>query len=99
MAEVTAGIVMANLPPLRKSFDNLFKYVLPSADSNNALSRYKYSNHKLDSYNFPNYQSQITRSRGDGESDKAILEEDEGEDRKYGLGLMIATHIDVKRAF
>jgi hypothetical protein len=98
MAEVTAGIVVANLPPLRKSFDNLFKHILPSAGSNNALSRHRSSVHKLDSYNLPTYHAQITRSRGDGESDKAILEEDEGDDRQYRPGVMKTTHIDVGRA-
>jgi hypothetical protein len=53
MSEVTAGIVVANLPPLRKSLESLLKRVIPSAGSDDILSRNKSLNYKFESYNLP----------------------------------------------
>jgi hypothetical protein len=97
MSEVTAGIVVANLPPLRKSFDDLLKHVIPSTGSNNVLSRNRSLNHKFESYHLPTYHSQINRSKGDGDSDKAILEV-ESDDRQHGSGIMKTTEIEIQRA-
>jgi hypothetical protein len=96
MSEVTAGIVVANLPPLRKSLESLLKRVIPSAGSDDILSRNKSLNYKFESYNLPTYHSQINRSRGDGDSDKAILEV-ESEDRQQGPGIMKTTEIEIER--
>jgi hypothetical protein len=97
MAEVTAGIVVANLPPLRKSFDSFFKHVIPSTGSNEVLSRDAFNNRKFESYSLPTYHSQTKRPRGDGESDKAILEE-VGSEKEHGHGIMKTTEIEVGRA-
>jgi hypothetical protein len=61
MAEVAIGIIVANLPPLRKSFDNILRHVLPSTGSNNIR------------FSLATYHSQSLRPKGDGESDKAML--------------------------
>lgn len=73
MSEVTIGIIVANLPPLRKSFDRLFRHVLPSTGSTRI------------SYNLPTYRTQPTRHTNDNESDKAILEELHAENMRNGI--------------
>jgi hypothetical protein len=94
---VTAGIVVANLPPLRKSFDSLLRRVIHSAGSDDKLSRNQSLNYKFESYSLPTYHGQINRSRGDGDSDKAILEV-ESDDRQQGPGIMKTTEIEIERA-
>jgi hypothetical protein len=96
MSEVTAGIVVANLPPLRKSFESLLRRVIPSAGSDAILSRNKSLNFKFESYDLPTYHSQVNWSRGDVDSDKAILEV-ESEDRQQGPGIMKSTEIEIER--
>ncbi|OAL04520.1 hypothetical protein IQ06DRAFT_214410 [Phaeosphaeriaceae sp. SRC1lsM3a] len=96
MSEVTIGIIVANLPPLRKTFDRMFKHVLPSTGSNNVLSLNKYGGNKFESYNLPTYRSQTARHKNDNESDKAILEELEAENGQNGI--MKTTKISIGSA-
>lgn len=96
MSEVTIGIIVANLPPLRKTFDRIFKHVLPSTGSNNVLSLNKYGGNKFESYNLPTYRSQTARHTNDNESDKAILEELEAENGQNGI--MKTTKISIGSA-
>jgi hypothetical protein len=83
MAEVAAGIVVANLPPLRKSFDKIFRRVIPSIASNNIR------------FSLATYHSQSLRPKGDGESDKAILDDIELDERQRDPGIMKTTQITI----
>jgi hypothetical protein len=87
MAEVASGIVVANLPPLRKSFDTLFRHVLPSTASNNIR------------FSLATYTSQNARPKGDGESDKDILDEIEFEERQHDPAIIKTTHISIHNTF
>ncbi|KAF2849533.1 hypothetical protein T440DRAFT_555830 [Plenodomus tracheiphilus IPT5] len=110
MTEVAIGIVVANLPPLRKSFDGLFRHV--SSTVTNKISRTKNSGMNGFDLNLSNYNSHshrqntmedITgsasrlRSTADDQSDKAILSGLEEGDRKDSEGILRTTHIDVDR--
>ncbi|KAF9693277.1 hypothetical protein EKO04_008770 [Ascochyta lentis] len=92
ITEISVGIVVANLPPLRKSFDSLFKHLLPESVTENISSGRKLhgGNH---SFNLSTYRNQATRRSTigvvtgrsvrhteDNASDKAILGILEGED-------------------
>jgi hypothetical protein len=98
MTEVTSGIVVANLPPLRKSFDSFFKHVLPSTGSNNILSRNKSGGPNFESFNLSTYRNQTARTTGDGGSDKAILEEIEIEQKHHDSKILKTTQISVGTA-
>jgi hypothetical protein len=98
MAEVTIGIVVAKLPPLRKSFDGNFKHVLPSAGSNKNLSRNKSGGAKFEPFNLTAYRGQTARTSGDGDSDKPILAEIEVEHKGHGPNVMKITQISIDRA-
>jgi hypothetical protein len=83
MAEVASGIVVANLPPLRKSFDTLFRHVLPSTASNNIR------------FSLATYTSQNARPKGDGD----ILDEIEFEERQHDPAIIKTTHISIHNTF
>jgi hypothetical protein len=111
MTEVSMGIVVANLPPLRKSFDRLLKHVLPKFSTNRSTSS------RFPSVHLPTYHSNhdpgataegvtgrgarlhsMTTVTGDHESDKAILENvylGKGNDRR---DIMCTTHISVEKS-
>lgn len=105
-AELSIGILIASLPPLRKAFDSLFSKILPSTlnPSRTPNSAYGYGrstngNHiRLDTY------EQNKRSKGthkghqgesvldsDSESERAILEDAEGK----GAGIVKTTKVTV----
>ncbi|KAF2996233.1 hypothetical protein E8E13_003240 [Curvularia kusanoi] len=103
-AELSIGILIASLPPLRKAFDNLFSKILPStlAGSKTPNSHYGYGrstngNHiRLDTYE-QNKSSHKSRHPGesvldsDSESERAILEDQEGK----SAGIMKTTKVTV----
>lgn len=79
MTEVAIGIVVANLPPLRKSFDAMLRRIIPAS----LLSKY-FSNGGTGDFDkegpyLPTYrmnevqQSNCREPTGDSDSDKAIL--------------------------
>ncbi|KAF2127821.1 hypothetical protein P153DRAFT_294851 [Dothidotthia symphoricarpi CBS 119687] len=104
--EVSIGIVVANLPPLRKSFDGMFKHILPAA-----IFSGKQSSSRLKSFNLPTYGSQSARrskiegrsgrserlpSIADNASERAILEDIENQDgAKSSSGIMRTTQLMV----
>lgn len=110
ITEISIGIVVANLPPLRKSFDGMFKHILPDSVTDKVFSG-KPSQGQGQSYNLPTYRSQVTRrstieamtgrsarQTKDNESDKAILEDLEGEytGKKFSKrGIMRTTRVSV----
>jgi hypothetical protein len=78
MTEVSVGIVVANLPPLRKSFDRIFRRVLPVEALSNPFSKGGSSGPNQNWPELPMYQmNRIQRGTRepteDDESDKAIL--------------------------
>ncbi len=92
IVEIPVGIVVANLPPLRKSFDGMLKHVLPGSVVDKLFTG-KHSNNGKQSYWLPTYRSNTTRrstveavtrrsarNTADNESDKAILEDIETDD-------------------
>ncbi|KAF2635097.1 hypothetical protein P280DRAFT_412298 [Massarina eburnea CBS 473.64] len=105
ITEVSVGIVVGNVPPLRKHFDVWISRVLPSLGS-------KSSSRHTDSYGLPTYRTNGTRNtmnvegmsgRGerlrsrtdpDNDSDMAILNELE-EERLYHKGIIKTTLVEV----
>lgn len=102
-AEASIGILIASLPPLRKAFDALFQKVLPSTLQSSHLKtpQYGYGAHSshgnIRMNTFGNSKSYHSRVPGesvldsDGDSDRAILEEEEGK----GSGIMKTTQVTV----
>ncbi|KAF1837148.1 hypothetical protein BDW02DRAFT_181833 [Decorospora gaudefroyi] len=102
-AELSTGILIASLPPLRKAFDNLFRKVLPSSFTNSGKTpQYGYgvSASGANNIHMKNFQgSKAYHSRipgesvldGDDESDRAILEDEEHK----GPGIMKSTAVNV----
>ncbi|CAO2649879.1 Nn.00g011710.m01.CDS01 [Neocucurbitaria sp. VM-36] len=96
-AELSIGILIASLPPLRKPFDSLFKKILPSTMTKSKTPQYGYGtdgNIKMTTFNSRAYHSRIPGESildRDDESDRAILEEGEGK----GPGIMKTTQVTV----
>ena len=99
---------MANLPLLRKSFDGMFKHILPDSVTDQIFAG-KQSHGGDQSFELATYRSQVTRRSTiktmtgrsarhteDNESNKAILEDLDGEDsgQKFS-GIMRTTHVSV----
>lgn len=99
---------MANLPLLRKSFDGMFKHILPDSVTDKIFAG-KQSHGGDQSFELATYRSQVTRRSTiktmtgrsarhteDNESNKAILEDLDGEDsgQKFS-GIMRTTHVSV----
>ncbi|KAF1832844.1 hypothetical protein BDW02DRAFT_528991, partial [Decorospora gaudefroyi] len=61
MTEVSLGIVVANLPPLRKSFDGLLKHVISGSSPGNVFSASKYSNNNFQSFHLATFQGRQDR--------------------------------------
>ncbi|KAF2822696.1 hypothetical protein CC86DRAFT_301028 [Ophiobolus disseminans] len=101
-AEASIGILIASLPPLRKAFDSLFRHILPSTLQSSHLKTpqygYGHSTHgDIRMNTFQNSKAYHSRIPGesildnDGDSDRAILEEEEGK----GPGIMKTTQVTV----
>lgn len=101
-AEASIGILIASLPPLRKAFDSLFQRILPSTLQNSHLKTPQYgygqsSNGNIRMNTFQNSKAYHSRIPGesildnDGDSDRAILEEEEGK----GPGILKTTQVTV----
>ncbi|KAL1801325.1 hypothetical protein ACET3X_001667 [Alternaria dauci] len=109
MTEVSIGIVVANLPPLRKSFDGLLKNVLSECStSRSTLSRFQ-------SFHLPTYHTQYdlrvtdqgrtgrsakshgaTTVTGDHESGKAIIEDVYLGEGKHSDELMRRSEVSIE---
>ncbi|KAG9194045.1 hypothetical protein G6011_04080 [Alternaria panax] len=103
-SELSIGILIASLPPLRKAFDHIFKKILPSTISGSGKTpQYGYgrsTGQGGNSIHMKNFQgSKAYHSRipgesildGDDESDRAILPDDEHK----GPGIMKSTNVQV----
>ncbi|ORY14294.1 hypothetical protein BCR34DRAFT_237998 [Clohesyomyces aquaticus] len=92
MTEVAAGIFTACLPPLRKTFENLLKRVLPESLTGTSRSRKKGSQYELHGYGSgisrpdPKPKHDLDR---DSDSEKAILPPDK--DMKNGRERIVRT--------
>lgn len=98
-AELSIGILIASLPPLRKAFDAFFRRILPSTfNSNSKTPHYGYGSTTGDIHmkNFEGSKAYHSRIPGesilDDESDRAILEEEEHK----GPGIMKSTKVTVQ---
>ncbi|KAI4650627.1 hypothetical protein J4E93_002984 [Alternaria ventricosa] len=102
-SELSIGILIASLPPLRKAFDHLFKKFMPSTLTGSGKTpHYGYGNSSAahgNSIHMKNFQgSKAYHSRlpgesildGDDESDRAILDDDQ-----KGSGIMKSTDVQV----
>ncbi|RYN23849.1 hypothetical protein AA0113_g2861 [Alternaria arborescens] len=103
-SELSIGILIASLPPLRKAFDHIFKRILPSTITGSGKTpQYGYgrsTGQGANSIHMKNFQgSKAYHSRlpgesildGDDESDRAILPDDEHK----GPGIMKSTDVQV----
>ncbi|CAN9416549.1 unnamed protein product [Alternaria alternata] len=103
-SELSIGILIASLPPLRKAFDHIFKRILPSTITGSGKTpQYGYgrsTGQGANSIHMKNFQgSKAYHSRlpgesildGDDESDRAILPDDEHK----GPGIMKSTNVQV----
>jgi hypothetical protein len=103
-SELSIGILIASLPPLRKAFDHIFKKILPSTITGSGKTpQYGYgrsTGQGGNSIHMKNFQgSKAYHSRlpgesildGDDESDRAILPDDEHK----GPGIMKSTNVQV----
>jgi hypothetical protein len=102
-SELSIGILIASLPPLRKAFDHLFKKILPSTLTGSGKTpQYGYgrsTNAAGNSIHMNNFQgSKAYHSRlpgesildGDDESDRAILDDDH-----KNAGIVKSTNVQV----
>jgi hypothetical protein len=87
--EASIGILIASLPPLRKAFDHIFQNVFPSIlqSSNHKTSQHSFGtsshgNIRMNTFlNSKAYHSRLGDDSvldNDGDSDRAILENEEG---------------------
>ncbi|KAL1798177.1 hypothetical protein ACET3X_002214 [Alternaria dauci] len=103
-SELSIGILIASLPPLRKAFDHLFRKILPSTMTGSGKTpKYGYgrsTGQGANSIHMKNFQgSKAYHSRlpgesildGDDESDRAILPDEENK----GPGIMKSTNVQV----
>lgn len=82
IAEVFVGVITACLPPLRKTFDQVLRKILPASlmSSRGTKSRESYA---LKAFSNPSSAANKSRREGDdGDSDYAILEEGEGKSKE-----------------
>ncbi|KAJ8112140.1 hypothetical protein OPT61_g5426 [Boeremia exigua] len=110
-AENTVGIVVANLPLLRKPFERIFRSLLQST-SNGTTNADKTREEHFSDFRMQSYRSRSARrsrvealhnrmgnmpAAGDYESDKAILDDKEKEERSYGspTGIVKTTEVTV----
>jgi hypothetical protein len=80
---VATGIIVANLPPSRKSFDKILRRFLPSTGSNNIR------------FSLATDHSHSPRPKGDGESDKVILHDIELHERQQSRVIIKTAHITI----
>lgn len=106
-AELSIGILIASLPPLRKAFDNMFQKILPSTMTGSKTPKLNYGygnsthgNHvRLDTYE-NNRRTRKSMHQGDSildndsDSERAILEDAEGK----GAGIIKTTKVSVTEA-
>lgn len=102
-AELSIGILIASLPPLRKAFDHFFQKILPSTITHTKTpnSQYGYGrstngNHiRLDTYENNKRHKSVHPGESaldsDSDSERAILEDEEGK----GAGIMKTTKVTV----
>lgn len=100
-AELSIGILIASLPPLRKALDGFMKKILPSTlTSSHKTPQYGYghsASHDIRMNTFQNSKAYHSRIPGesildrDDESDRAILEDEEGK-----AGIMKTTQVTVR---
>lgn len=102
-SELSIGILIASLPPLRKAFDHFFQKILPSTITNSHKTpQYAYGHSSVGGdirmktfEGSKAYHSRIPGESildGDDESDRAILE---GEEHK-GPGIMKSTKVTIQ---
>ncbi|KAH8716800.1 hypothetical protein GQ44DRAFT_742393 [Phaeosphaeriaceae sp. PMI808] len=102
--ELSLGILVASLPPLRKAFDHVLQRILPSTlqlSQNTHIYGHGQSAHgNLRMSTFQSSKAYHSRfrselpSQNDSESDRAILKENEGQ----GTGIMKTTQVTVTEA-
>jgi hypothetical protein len=107
-AELSLGILIASLPPLRQAFDHLFKKILPSTVTGSGRTpHYGYGHssigggaaagNSIHMNNFQGSKAYHSRVQGesvlDDESDRAILTADE---EHKGHGIMKSTDVEVR---
>ncbi|KAG9186679.1 hypothetical protein G6011_09787 [Alternaria panax] len=91
--EVCVGIIIANLPPLRKTVLGLFSRVLPGSYGTGAGSSRKRSSFHPTSSPFSSRGRTKLDNNDDDESERHILEL---EDRKHGVKITKTTQVDVR---
>ncbi|KAF2107379.1 hypothetical protein BDV96DRAFT_506219 [Lophiotrema nucula] len=79
-AEVTVGMVTANLPPLRNTFDKLFKSLLPDSIGSRFMSGYGSNHQRSRNMELETYGTLSKKSRG-RRKDHAETMDDESERR------------------
>lgn len=99
-AENTVGIVVANLPLLRKPFEKLFKTIIGTTSTGTTNAADRTPNDNYNSFMMQSHRSQTARksrveglpgrgtrlpSEGDSESEKGILEVPAKDERASGL--------------
>jgi hypothetical protein len=113
-AETTVGIMVANLPPLRKSFEKLFKSFLQSTSTGDMDTTGTRAGNTSNAFRMQSYRTQTRRqsmmdglrgyragqSISDNESDKAILEGSEGENgpQRPSQGIVKTTEVTVRES-
>jgi hypothetical protein len=97
MAEVSAGTFTACLPPLRKTFENLFKKILPDS--------FLGTSQEQRSYALQTYGSQLNRTERskppherDDESETAILPKEPTEEKDNKGGIVRTTQVSISDA-
>jgi hypothetical protein len=110
-AETTVGIMVANLPPLRKSFEKLFKSFLQSTSTGGMNTTGTRAGNTSNAFQMQSYRSQTRhrsmmdglagygtrQSMSDNGSDKAILEASDGEHGRQmpSQGIVKTTEVTV----
>lgn len=103
-AENTVGIMVANLPSLRKPFKKLFRSILQSTNTGNVYSSNKAPGEHYDTFRMQSYRTESRRksmmegmkgrsarlpSTVDDESDKAILKESDKDLTRHRMSPVI----------
>jgi hypothetical protein len=101
MTEVSVGIVVANLPPLRKFFDRFLNHIV----SGSFTSKVDFPSLHLSTYRSKNDRKSMTdgmacrsarlhsSATGDNESDRAALNKVELDDRKHSNEIVKTTQV------
>lgn len=94
MAEASASTFTACLPPLRKTFENLFKKILPDSFCGTSQDH--------GSYSLPTYVSQHNRTERleppherDDKSETAILRKEKNEEKDNEGGIVRTTQVSI----